>query len=202
VRGLSESVPAFAVEGINRSAFEVFGDVLDDLSSGGPSPPMLFFAGLVHGDAALPVDVSYCIFDVDHLDWRTRTPATGTTTKASLPCRLHKLIREQIDAKIVDVDEPLRQVRTLSPKRRPRIERTLAVAYAALSLLYDERDMPTPLQSLTYGWLAPLWLTIGLSREQADSELDGGKCDGTRVDPRIAGMLALDFAPRPSREGS
>jgi hypothetical protein len=202
--GLSASVPAFAIEGINRSALEVFGDVLDDLSSGAGSPPMLFFASIVQGDAALTIDPNYLehgpLFDLDHLDWRTRKTATASTAGASLPSAVHKQVREQFDAKTVDFDEPLRQLRAFAPKRKPRIERTFAVAYAALSILHDERDAPTPLQSLTYGWLAPLWVTLGLPREDADTEIDGGKCDGTRADPRIASMLTFDFCSGPPSE--
>jgi hypothetical protein len=184
----------------------VVGDALDDLSSGVTPPPILFFASIVQGDAALPIDVSYFehgpIFDLDHLDWRTRKPATATLGVGSLPAAVHKQVREQIDGKAVDFDEPLRQLRAFSPKRKPRVERTFVVAYAALALLHDERDAPSPLQSLTYGWLAPYWLTLGLSREHADTEIDGGKCDGTSADPRIASMLDHDFASRSPREGS
>src|SRR5438552_31143 len=102
-------------------------------------------------------------------------------------------LRDAISTELQDFDEPLRQLRAFTPKRKPRIERVFAAAYAALCILHDERDAPTPLQSLTYGWLAPLWVALGLSRQDADTEIDGGKCDGSRPDPRIASMLALDF---------
>jgi hypothetical protein len=45
------------------------------------------------------------------------------------------------------------------------------------------------MQSLAYGWLVPLGVASQVSKEDVDSELDGGKCDATNTDVRLAAML-------------
>jgi hypothetical protein len=54
--------------------------------------------------------------------------------------------------------------------------------------------MPTPLQSLVYGWLLPFWATHDVTKTEIDSEVDGGKCDANAPDPRIK-LLLDDLYP-------
>jgi hypothetical protein len=62
-------------------------------------------------------------------------------------------------------------------------------SHAALSHVKQGKSPVSAIQSLAYGWLAPLWIVIGLSSEEADSELDGGKLDGPTPEARIAELL-------------
>jgi hypothetical protein len=73
-----------------------------------------------------------------------------------------------------------------------RIERTIVTAYRVLHHVRGKRTSGTALQSLAFGWLIPLWLAWDVSKDEADSELDGGKLDFEKgaADPRIAGILA------------
>ena len=91
-----------------------------------------------------------------------------------------------------ELEEVLRILRKFVPKRNPRIERAVAASYAALKNIRQHRADASPMQSLAYGWFVPLWVALGLSKEDADSELDGGKCDASSFDPRVATMLGQE----------
>jgi hypothetical protein len=83
-------------------------------------------------------------------------------------------------------------------KRNVRIERIACSAFGALQQVAGSRAEPSVMQSLAFGWLVPLWLALGVSREDADSELDGGKYDSPKgkIDSRIASIFAAgEFAP-------
>ena len=168
VDGSGESVAAVAIEGINRSALDVFADALSDIAAGdrefigGVHGPALVFASVTEGPASLAVDPRYLelgpIFD--------------------------------LDAKNVESDEALRLLRKFAPRKNPRIERVVALAITALESLGRRQRLPSPLQSLAFGWLVPFWATLGLSKEDVDTELDGGKCDSATPDPRLTSILA------------
>jgi len=197
-----EYVAAVVVEGINRSALEVFADVLSDFVEPlshfkTPSPSAAFvYATLIQGSASLSIEPHYLergpIFDLDHFDWRARRPEPVEPLLGVLPLRVQREARAQIDASTINQEEVLRLSRKFLRKRNPQMERILVGAYTALNLMHDLREGPTALQSLAFGWLAPLWISLGVTREDADSELDGGKCDSNppRADPRIASILA------------
>lgn len=213
LRPAEEYVAAIVVEGINRSALEVFADVLSDFAQplSYPKTPSacatFVYATLIQGSAALSIEPHYLergpIFDLDHFDWRARRPEPAEPLLGVLPLRVQREARAQIDASAVDQEEVLRLSRRFLRKRNPKMERILVSAYTALNLMHDPREGPTALQSLAFGWLAPLWISLGVTREDADSELDGGKCDSNppRADPRIASILATgDFAASDSME--
>ncbi len=87
-------------------------------------------------------------------------------------------------------------MRRFLSKRNPRVEGTAVAASASLNAL-GRRGSPTVLQSLAFGWIVPLWLALEVSREDADSELDNGKCDSGTADPRLASIFANeDFGQR------
>jgi hypothetical protein len=88
-----------------------------------------------------------------------------------------------------DEDEIMRLIRKGATKRNPALERSVLSAYRALKSVNRATPRPRPLQSLAYGWLAPLWLSQGLASEEIDSELDGGKVDAEVADSRLADIL-------------
>jgi len=73
------------------------------------------------------------------------------------------------------------------------IERVISCAYRALHIVRSDQKAVTPLHSLAYGWLLPYWRSLNFSKDQVDSELDGGKCNGTASDQRLAAMLSAEF---------
>lgn len=191
------NVPSIVIDGINRSALDATKDALVEYGtdySTNHGSSIFCFVSLVSGIASLPVEVEHLelgpVFDLDYLDWRISTEASGANiggvvakdvTKSLRP----KLVQDAAD----DIDEALRVVRKFGRKRNPRIERSVVAAYAALKNIRRGRADASPMQSLAYGWLVPLWVALEVSKEDADSELDGGKCDSTSVDVRIASML-------------
>jgi hypothetical protein len=188
------------IEGLNRSALDCTKDALlayaADHDANNKSP-VFCFTSLVTGMASLPIEPEYLelgpVFDLDYLDWRpsldTRTAGTNNSITPSAVASLRtKLTQGTAD----ELDEVLRVLRKFIPKRNPRIERAVAAGYAALKNARQGRADASPMQSLADGWLVPLWVALGLSKDDADSELDGGKCDASRPDPRVAAMLSQE----------
>lgn len=202
----SESLGTIAVEGVNRSAIDVFADVLSDLAagdaglSGSGRDPMLVFASVTQGAASLAIEPRYLelgpIFDLDHLDWRLRRATKIGLAAGSMPVPAFRSIQANLDAKSADSDEPMRLLRKFSPRKNPRIESVVVAAHTSLAFMARSQKVPSPLQSIAFGWLVPFWAALGLTKEEADSELDGGKCDSDTPDPRLRSVLASDdFAP-------
>lgn len=188
--------PALVIEGVNRSAFDVIAEVLSDLASGEilQSPGRWFvFGSITRGPASLSLDPGCLemgpVFDTDHLDWRTRRIAGGWPTAGSITPEDAQKIRVRLEASSPDFEEPLKLLRRFQSRKNLRMESTLVAAFGALASA-NHREGPSALQSLSYGWLFPLWVALGVSREEADEELDGGKCDRSTPDSRLAGLLA------------
>ncbi len=196
----SSSVSSVVVEGLNRSALDSTKDVLLTYSADQAADrrtPIFCFITLVSGIASLPVEPEHLelgpVFDLDYLDWRL-SPEGGVTSVAGsiAPATVASLRARLVQGGADNIDEGLRVLRKFMPKRNPRIERTVAAAYAALKNVRQNQANISPLQSLAYGWLIPLWAASGLSKEDVDSELDGGKCDAAAPDLRVAAMLSRE----------
>ena len=141
------------------------------------------------------------MFDLDCLDWRSRRPVARDTTWLALSKAAVRTIRATLTGKTIDAEEPQKLVQTFLPKRNPRIEHTVLSAFTALAACRKERELPTPLQSLTYGWLLPLWAALGVAKSEADIQIDGGKCDAAEPDPRLKFLLD-ELGPGPEKERS
>ena len=191
------NVSSVVIDGINRSALDATKDVLleyavDHFASG--RPPMFCFATLASGVASLPVEPEYLelgpVLDLDYLDWRISPDASASSAGGVMALDIAKSLWHRLaQGSAEDIDEVLRVLRKFIRKRNPRIERAIAAAYAALRNIRSSRADASPMQSLAYGWLVPLWVAAEVSREDVDSELDGGRCDATSADTRIAAML-------------
>jgi hypothetical protein len=183
----SEDVTAIIFEGINRTTLDVTRDALAS------SQRTMCFGTILDGLASLPLELAYFeygpVFDLDCLEWRSRVELDAVPVHGSLSVEGSSSIRRTLQGPPVNADEPLRLLRKFMPKRNIRIERTIVASHAALSHVKQGKSTVSAIQSLAYGWLAPLWTAIGLSSEEADSELDGGKLDGPTPDTRIAELL-------------
>jgi hypothetical protein len=192
-------VPSVVLEGVNRSALELFEDVLIEMSLGfkvslyRDKHRAFIFGSLLGGAAALPVETNYLhlgpIFDLDFLDWRARpsdevSPILGEITNKTL-----EAISRPASKSAPEEDVVCGLVTRGESKRHPQLERAVLSGYRALCALERTAPHPSALQSLAYGWLAPLWLVRGLSREAIDEELDGGKFDCGDPDPRLFAIL-------------
>ena len=200
-----DSVGAVAIEGANRAALDVFGVAVADLTVGdkelvgGAHGPVFVFASVTEGAASLAIDPRYLelgpIFDLDHLDWRLRPPANQAVVVGSVPSAVLRSNRESLEGRNVESEEALRLLRKFSPRKNPRVESVVVVALAALESIARRQKLPSPLQSLAFGWLVPFWATLGLSKEDVDSELDGGKCDAATPDARLKSILSSGEFP-------
>ncbi len=195
--GTGDPISSVAIEGLNRSALDVFADALLDIvdaNAASNGPVLTVFVSLVQGVAALPIEAAYLqlgpVFDLDLLDWQYRRPKQTAVVSNGMSKSAYNAIFDKLSSVSADNDEPLRLLRKFSARRNPRIERTLLAAFAALTHLRGSKANPSHLQSLAYGWLVPLWASWDLSREEVDSELDAGKCDASAVDPRLAAALS------------
>jgi hypothetical protein len=193
----NSTVPSIVVEGLNRSALDCTKDALICYAAdhrANRKSSVFCFTSLVSGIASLPVEPEHLelgpVFDLDYLDWRlSPDPSAAGTCGSVTPNVMASLRAKLTQGAADDLDEALRVLRKFMPKRNPRIERAVAASYAAMRNTRQDRTYSSPMQSLAYGWLIPLWVALGLSKEDADSELDGGKCDASNADPRVAAML-------------
>jgi len=195
-----QDVTAIILEGINRTSL----DALRDGLSG--SQNVALFATVFDGLASLPVESAYFehgpIFDLDCLEWRSRAEIEAAPVHGNLSVETNVSIRRELHAGAVNADEPLRLLRKYLSKRNVRIERTIVAAFAALSHMRASNAPVTPIHSLAFGWLVPLWIALGLSADEADSELDGGKLDASTTDARIAELLRAGGFARAAKDGS
>ena len=182
-----QNVTTIIFEGINRTTLDVTRDALSNPQR------TVYFATILEGLASLPLEIAYFeygpVFDLDCLEWRSRVEVDSIPVFGSLSVEGSSSIRRTLQGAAVNADEPLRLLRKFIPKRNIRIERTVVASHAALSHVKQGDTTVSAVQSLAYGWLAPLWMAMGLSIDEADSELDGGKLDGPTADARIAELL-------------
>lgn len=199
---LGDSVGGLAIEGINHVPFDLLREIITDCV--GPSVPLnapyrriAVFATLSRGVASLSIEPEVIelgpIFDLDYLDWRTSASPVPPPRPTFLPAKTDQEIFGQLTHVSVNMDEAVHLAQALSPKRNPAVERTVMRAYQALHLTRSEQTTVTQLHSLFYGWLLPYWRALGLSREQVDSEFDGGKVHSAPLDGRLMAMFAAEF---------
>jgi hypothetical protein len=203
-------VPSVIIEGLNRSALDCTKDALLAYAAdhaANHKSPVFCFISLVTGMASLPVEPEQFelgpVFDLDYLDWRLSPDASAAVASGPVaPSAVASLRTKLMQGAADELDEVLRVLRKFMPKRNPRIERVVAAGYAAIKNVRQSRTDASPMQSLAYGWLVPLWVALGLSKDDADSELDSGKCDASNPDPRVATMLGQELFVAGQTEGA
>ena len=190
------TMTALAIEGINRTALDITKEVLSDcLDPGFDRAPArsVVIATVSDGIASLPLELGYCeigpVFDLNCLDWRASQPSSAEEPLSAFSSEADKALLTQIGGTSVDTEEAIRLANVFVTGRDPSIERAFARAYRALHLVRTDVKAVTPLQSLFYGWLMPYWLALGVTKDQIEIELDGGKVNGTTVDPRLTAMF-------------
>jgi len=161
-----------AIEGLNRSALEVFGGSLSSLvgrrllNLGVSAPRLCLLGTVVDGPSALPIVSALCelgpILDVDALDWSSKG-SQGLVEATSVPSpvwdshigAIRQATRPQ---QIVDVLEELGSTSILW-------RRCLTTAYSHLSALSGDGGPSHALASLAFGWIVPYALARGISPE-------------------------------------
>jgi hypothetical protein len=199
---LNDGVGGLAIEGINHVPFDLIREIIADCV--GPAAPtnapfrrIAVFATLSRGVASLRVEPETLelgpVFDLDYLDWRTNPTPAPTLQATFVPAKTDQAILAQLGSANANAEEAVHLAQALTPKRNPAVERSIVRAYQALHLTRSDQKTVTPLHSLFYGWLLPYWSALGLSREQVDSEFDGGKVHGAPLDGRLRAIFAAAF---------
>jgi len=200
---LDDGVGGLVIEGVNHVPFDLVREIIADCVGPATQPGafnrrIAVFATLSRGVASLPIEpetlVLGPVFDLDFLDWRTNSTAAPLPQASFFPVTTDQAIFAQLASGQTNVEEAVRLAQALVPKRNPSVERSIVRAYQALHLIRTDQKTVAPLHSLFYGWLLPYWSALGLTREQVDSEFDGGKVHGASLDGRLTAMFAAEFA--------
>jgi hypothetical protein len=193
-------ITGLVVEGIDTVPLQILREVIADCVTARrgtlPRSRIAVFATIAGGVASIPIEKTFFelgpVFDVDVLDWRTSYAGSATITPKSLSYTADQGFWDRLANESIDTDEAGRLARLFITRASPAVEQTILRAYRALQLIRRRAAEVTPLQSLFYGWLLPYWHVRQVSRDQADSELDGGKVNGSHVDRRLVALLT-DF---------
>lgn len=208
---LNNGVGGLVIEGINHVPFELIREIIADCVGPAALPNVPYrriavFATLSRGVASLPIEPETLelgpVFDLDYLDWRTNPTPAPTPQASFLPAKTDQAILAQLASAKANAEEAVHLAQALAPKRNPVVERSVVRAYQALHLTRSDQKTVTPLHSLFYGWLLPYWHALALSREQVDSEFDGGNVHGAPLDGRLTAMFAAEFPDKTKGGGS
>lgn len=194
---VGNGLTSIVIEGINNSPLDVLRDVLLDqvsrrVGSIGRQSPTIIFGSWVDGAGAFPVEPSCLelgpVFDLEQMDWR-RLRREKLPVLGSIAAGDWQSIAASWDGNAIDYEETLLGAQQLAPKRNSRIEANVVRAFSAIKAIRRQPGL-TPLQSVTFGWLAPYWQSLAANADNIETQIDGGKCDGTVVDERLKTFLA------------
>ena len=152
------------------------------------------FATITSGIASLPIEPSYFelgpVFDLDYLDWRTNPSGDQETAGTSLPIEVYRAIQDQLGTAEANTEEALRLARLFQQREIPPSSASsrARIALCISSALIRKPSLRSS-RSPTAG-SCRIGALLSFSKDQIDSELDGGKCNGTAADQRLAAMLS------------
>lgn len=205
-----QDVGCVIIEGINRSAFDAFGECLIEMisrqrSGDRISRSLLMMATLTDGPASLPLSVAHVslgpAFHTDALDWRSRPRTEAQGTAGAVSTQIWKEACTAAERATPDSEEALRLLDEFAPIANPLLRGTILSGFRALSALRNDKADPTALQSLAFGWLAPVCIAVGATAEAVDQEFDQGIVDGTAPDVRLANLLRSGVFDNTQRGG-
>jgi hypothetical protein len=193
---------ALVLEGINRTALDITREVLVDCLEPGferaPSRSAVV-ATISEGVASIPVEPGYFeigpVFDLNCLDWRVGQPPGTGDVPSAFSHDAHKVSAALLGNVTVDVEEASRLASVFISTPNPSIERAFAQAHRALHVVRSDTKAVTSIQSLFFGWLMPYWFALGITKDQIEVELDGGKVNGTTIDLRLTAMAKAANLP-------
>ena len=193
-----QEVGCVIIEGINRSAFDTFGECLVEIisrqrSGECTSRSLLLMATLTDGPASLPLSVAHIslgpVFYTDALDWRLRHQKEVKMTDGVLSTKKWGETYVAAERSSPVSDEVSRLLNAFAPTANPLLRETIFSGLHALSALQNENSDLTELQSLAFGWLAPICVVMRTSAEVVDQEFDQVNLDGTKPDKRLENLL-------------
>jgi hypothetical protein len=192
----SATLNSFIIQGVNRSALEVFADRLTSLVTdrqlalSARAPNLMLLASTVSGPGALPIPPSLCdigpLFDTDML-----TLASGGVGNLKASAVSSETWGDWMKSVIAAADSGSvnEMARTLGGTESLLWRKTLQSAFVRLNGL-DDHSPPTPLQSLVFGWLLPRAELLEMGADRLPPDLKDGLVDSRESDPRVARLVA------------
>lgn len=195
-RAPATMVRAWVIEGINRSALDVYGDSLRDfvaerqLGIGGHHTPLVVFGVSTGGPSGLPLMQSTCelgpVFDTDALALVGEPGASLPVSILTLPTTWQSWIPSPEKRAPSQLSELLEYFKAADTALWKRVVQHASDLLSALA----QGDNPTPLQSLVFGWLAPFALTLPDGGSAFAAQVSDGMIDVAKADPRIPRVFA------------
>lgn len=194
----SEFIGCVIIDGINRSALDTFGECLIEQVNrrrlgDRTLRPMLIMATLTDGPASLPPSLTHVslgpVFYTDALEWHSRPNSESQMSYSRTLLETWHRIFSQAERTVPDTDEALQILSDFVPMANPLLKGTVITGLRSLSALHANSSGPTELQSLVFGWLAPISIIAGADLEAVDQHFNNGLVDGSVPDKRIRNLL-------------
>ena len=194
----SEFIGCVIIDGINRSALDTFGECLIEQVNrrrfgDRTSRPMLIMATLTDGPASLAPSLTHVslgpVFYTDSLEWHSRSNSESQMSYCRTLLETWQQICSQVERTVPDTEEALQILSDFVPVANPLLKGTVITGLRSLSALHANSSGPTELQSLVFGWLAPICIIAGANLEAVDQHFNNGLVDGSAPDKRIRNLL-------------
>ena len=198
------------IDGINRSAFDAFGDCLIDVvsrqrSGDSGSQSLLVIATLMDGPASLPPSIAHVslgpIFYTDALVWRTRYKKGPKNIFGRISAQKWQEAFEDVGKNTADTEDVLRLLEECIPVVNPLLRGTVLSGFRVLSALQNDSAVPTSLQSSVLGWLVPACVAIGATSETANHLVNQVNLEDGTPDTRLVNLLRLGILDDTQHKG-
>ena len=187
------------IDGINRSALDTFGECLVEVVSRQRSgdralQSMLIMATLTDGPASLPPSIAHVslgpVFYTDSLEWHSRSNSESQMSNGMVSVGVWERACIEAGRATADTEEALRILSEFVPVPNPLLKGTVLSGFRSISALRRTKESGlTELQSLVFGWLAPICIVTGVKLETVDQHFVQGLVDGSVPDTRIRNLL-------------
>jgi len=195
----SEHLSVLIIDGVNLSAPEVYASRLHRLVAerlfglDNSSTSLLVLGTVAEGVTTLPLSPVLFelgpMFDLDCIVWRDRWSRSeitqGSISRKNWERWTQVNAGTSTEHSVSDWEELCKR---LMEPRTPLWRRTINRALTSLSRFTDS-DIPTPLQSLLYGWILPRAIALGRDANEMKELLPAEVLDGDRPDKRIARLF-------------
>ncbi len=169
---LADEVCCLIIEGINRSAFDVFGETLIELIqqsrlSVGKSYLPVVMATITSGPASLPLSHSHVslgpVLCCDCVDWRTMPSVGSRPVGGRIPSESwHQIRSDAMNYRGFNTEEMVTLFDQVSSTPNPMLRQTVHLAYRVLGSMNDAKPEEFALRHLFFGWILP----IGIVQEK------------------------------------
>lgn len=172
ITGLADEVCCLIIEGINRSAFDAFGENLIELIqqsrlSVGKAHRPVVMATVTSGPASLPISNSHASLGpslhCDCVEWRAMPSVESRPVGGRiLSENWHQIRSDAMNCRGFNTEEVVFLFDQVSSTPNPMLRQTVHLAYRALVSMNDAKPDEFALRHLLFGWILP----IGIVQEK------------------------------------